>query len=96
MATGVPVVAQNDWGWKEMIDHGETGFLANNDCELAHYTAMLAYDESLRQRIIESAYLRLIEELASPRVIWSQWEELFRSLGSTPTSLKPDKSEVLA
>lgn len=96
MATGVPVVAQNDWGWTEMIEHGETGFLANNDCELAHYTAMLAYDENLRQRIIESAYLRLVDELASPVVIWSQWEELFSSLESTPASPKPEKSEVLA
>ena len=46
MAAGVPVVAQNDWGWREMIEHGETGFLADNDCELAHYAALLAYDES--------------------------------------------------
>lgn len=42
MAAGVPVVTQNDWGWTEMIEHGETGFLADNDCELAHYTALLA------------------------------------------------------
>ena len=25
LATGVPIVAQNLWGWREMIDHGETG-----------------------------------------------------------------------
>lgn len=39
MASGVPVVAQNDWGWQEMIEHGVTGFLGNDDCELAHYAA---------------------------------------------------------
>ena len=27
MAAGVPIVAQNDWGWREMIEHGVTGFL---------------------------------------------------------------------
>jgi hypothetical protein len=36
MAAGVPIVAQNDWGWHEMIEHGVTGFLGSNDCELAH------------------------------------------------------------
>ena len=43
MAVGVPIVAQNDWGWREMIEHGVTGFLGSNDCELAHYAACLAY-----------------------------------------------------
>lgn len=80
MASGVPVVAQNDWGWREMIEHGVTGFLANNDCELAHYTAMLAYDENLRQQMIEAAYLRLADEFANSDVIWSQWKTLFDSL----------------
>ena len=80
MASGVPVVAQNDWGWQEMIDHGETGFLANNDCELAHYAATLAYDETLRQRIIESAFLRLADDLANGKVIWEKWQSLFESL----------------
>ena len=46
MAAGVAVVTQNDWGWREMIEHGVTGFLGGCDEELAHYTAMLAYDEA--------------------------------------------------
>lgn len=81
MATGVPIVAQNDWGWREMIDHGVTGFLGNDDCELAHYTAMLAHDEDLRQRIIRAARDRLVNELASPKVIWEAWKRVFRSMG---------------
>ena len=80
MAAGVPVVAQNDWGWTEMIEHGETGFLANNDCELAHYTALLAYDEKLRLRIVDNARGKLVDELASEPAIWSAWESLFNSV----------------
>ncbi len=79
-ASGVPVVAQNQWGWREMIDHGETGFLGSCDEELAHYTAMLAYDEDLRMRIIHAARKRLVEELASPEVIWAGWEQVFQGL----------------
>lgn len=79
-ASGVPVVAQNQWGWREMIQHGETGFLGNCDEELAHYTAMLAYDERLRMRIVHAARERLVEELASPEIIWAGWERMFRGL----------------
>ena len=81
MAVGVPIVAQNDWGWREMIEHGVTGFFGSNDCELAHYAACLAYDEKLRQRIVHTARERLVEELANPKRLWESWKRLFRSVG---------------
>ena len=37
-----------------MIVDGETGFLTNNDEEMAYRLAQLAYDEDLRQAIIRS------------------------------------------
>lgn len=80
MALGVPIVTQNEWGWREMIEHGVTGFLGNCDEELAHYTALLAYDEDLRLRIIHAARKRLVEELANSQVIWSGWQRMFASL----------------
>ena len=80
MAAGVPVVAQNEWGWREMIQHGVTGFLGNCDEELAHYTAMLAYDEELRQTIVRQAREKLISELVAEEEIWSRWRRLFESL----------------
>ena len=82
-AVGVPVVAQNDWGWREMIEHGVTGFLGGNDCELAHYTAMLAYDEDLRMQIIHNARQRLIEQHANPDLIWQCWKKVFDGLATT-------------
>ena len=82
-AVGVPVVAQNEWGWREMIDHGVTGFLGGNDCELAHYTAMLAYDEDLRMQIIHNARQRLVEQHANPDVIWQCWKKVFDGLETT-------------
>ena len=79
-ATGVPVVAQNDWGWREMIEHGVTGFLGSDDCELAHYAAMLAHDEDLRMQIIDNAHKRLIDEHASPEKIWQNWKAVFENV----------------
>jgi hypothetical protein len=80
MAAGVPIVAQDAWGWREMIEHGVTGFLGKSDPELAHYTAMLAYDEALRKEIIAAARKRLVDDLANPKKLWSGWKRLFDSL----------------
>jgi len=82
MAAGVPIVTQDAWGWREMIEHGRTGFLGANDEELAHWVATLAYDEPLRLRIAKAARERLVDELASPFVLWSGWRRLLDSVGS--------------
>jgi glycosyltransferase involved in cell wall biosynthesis len=82
MAAGVPVVAQNEWGWREMIQHGTTGFLGRCDEELAHYAAVLAYDEDLRMRMVHAARERLVNELANPDVLWAGWERLFNSIAT--------------
>ena len=82
MAAGVPIVAQNDWGWREMIEHGVTGFLGSDDCELAHYAAMLAHDEPLRLQIIHAARERLVTDLANPQRIWAAWQRLFESVST--------------
>jgi hypothetical protein len=66
-----------------MIVHGETGFLGSCDEELAHYAAMLAYDENLRLKICKNAHERLVDDLAKPEHIWQGWERLFQALTGT-------------
>lgn len=84
MSTGVPVIAENQWGWREMIVHGETGFLANNDQEYAYYAAYLAMNEEARQKIIKNARERLVEELAKPEDIRAGWQRVFDYVESLP------------
>ena len=84
MASGVPIVAQNEWGWREMIDHGTTGFLGSdagggNDEELKFYAALLAHDETLRMQIAEAARAR-VEQLADPGPITDDWNRLFETV----------------
>jgi glycosyltransferase involved in cell wall biosynthesis len=76
MAAGVPLVAQNNWGWREMIIDGETGFLTNNDEEMEFRLAQLAYDNELRRYLVAEARDH-VEELADPERIGRQWRELF-------------------
>lgn len=80
MASGVPLIVPNEWGWPEMVIHGETGFLAKDDNELSYYATLLAKDEPLRQRMAEAARKHLTENLAAPPVLTSQWENLFHSV----------------
>ena len=93
MAAGVPIVAQHDWGWREMIVHGETGFLGSCDEELAHYAASLAYDENLRLKICKNARERLVDDLAKQENIWQGWERIFHALTGQKTV---HKSEIAA
>ena len=76
MACGVPVVAENRWGWREMICHGQSGLLADSDDELAFQAARLAYDEKFRIEIARRARRALEEELANPNAIWAGWRAL--------------------
>ena len=80
MAAGVPVVAENRGGWREMIQHGRTGYLCDTDDQFAYYTARLAYDEAHRMQIIRQARAALETELSDAETIWAGWRRLFRGI----------------
>lgn len=81
MATGVPLVVQNAWGWREMVKHGQTGYLCDNDEQLAFYAARLAYDEPTRIGLVAAARSEVENNLANPKPIWAGWERLLDGLG---------------
>ncbi len=80
MAAGVPVVAENRGGWREMIHHGRTGYLCDTDDQFAYYAARLAYDETHRLEISRQARSHLEDELADPQEICNQWKNLLEDL----------------
>jgi hypothetical protein len=80
MAAGVPVVAEKRGGWAEMIRHGQTGYLCEDDDQFAYYAARLAYDDQHRLRFARQARRNLEEELAHPQAIWSGWKTLLASI----------------
>jgi glycosyltransferase involved in cell wall biosynthesis len=48
MATGLPVVATDIVGNRDLVDHGRTGWLAKSEDELVAGVALLAQDAALR------------------------------------------------
>lgn len=55
LATGVPAVVTNSGGPKFIVDHGLTGFVAQNDEEFCRYAVQLAQDGELRRRMAAAA-----------------------------------------
>ena len=76
-AAGVPCVVERAFGWPEMIRHGVTGFLGDDEYEIAHWAGVLARDESRRLEIAAAARVALMRDLAEPSGLTAQWFELF-------------------
>ncbi len=55
LACGVPVVANNHGGISEIVEHGRTGLVSNNDHELVQNLMSLIADEERRQEMGENA-----------------------------------------
>jgi glycosyltransferase involved in cell wall biosynthesis len=84
LAAGRPVVATDVGGVSDVVDHGETGFLAPaGDTEaLATELALLAYDPALRTRMGTTARERVLERYAVERLV-DDVDELYRELSAT-------------
>jgi hypothetical protein len=78
MALGPVVIAQNDWGWTEMIEHEVTGYLGNDVFEMAHYASVLAYDEKKRMAMSAAARRRM-EGLSDPKTLAQGWKSLIEA-----------------
>ena len=73
MAVGVPLVVDNRGGWREMIRHGETGFLCESEDDFAFHTARLARNEELRRHVAYQARRDLERRLAEPKTLAAGW-----------------------
>jgi len=80
MASGVPIVAENRSGWREMIEHGRTGFLCDTPDQIVAHATRLAGNETLRLSVARAAR-EAVEQLAAPEPIWRGWEQIFREVG---------------
>jgi glycosyltransferase involved in cell wall biosynthesis len=80
IAAGVPIVADRRGGWREMIEHGRTGFLVGDRAEVIECVTRLFEDEPLRLEIATRARRELVENLADEELIWDQWRDLFEAI----------------
>jgi len=81
MASGVPLITYDGWGWREMLQQQETGILCENDQEVQYWAAYLAHNESRRLEIAEAARVE-VERVSNPLLLTSAWERLFKFVES--------------
>lgn len=86
MASGVIVVAERNYGWREMIHHGVTGFLGRGFHEYAHWAAVVGMMHPERQLEMALEARRRVERLSDPEQIGGQWVELFKGLAKRRTT----------
>lgn len=83
MAAGVPIVAPNEGGWREMIVNGVNGILTKLPHEFALFASELAENEPLRMKIANVAREHLAE---LTKGVGEAWQRLLAK--KTPYGLK--------
>jgi len=61
-ALGIPAVVSNEEPYRQVVDHGVTGFLVTRDHEWAQYLRVLHHDPELRVRMGQAARARAAAE----------------------------------
>ncbi len=72
-AAGLPVVAMNYGGVKDIIEHQREGFLANNDEEFANGILELIQNENLRNEMSKNT-IKTLERFDWKQIIQKHWE----------------------
>lgn len=68
-ATGIPAVVTNIVGNKDIVVHGETGFLADSEEELLFYVRRLADDADLRGRMGRAARQHALRRFSKEKLL---------------------------
>lgn len=90
MASGVPVIAERDYGLPEMLQDGVTGFLCGSSDEMSFRASELAYNEAGRLAMAEAAHRAFLDQHANEARSMACWERLFDSLPSSePVTPQP-------
>lgn len=75
-ASGVPVIVEDDYAFPDLVLDGMTGFRCHSSDEMSFRASELAFDESLRKRMVYAAHDFLLHDMAAPNKCWPTWKSL--------------------
>lgn len=85
MALGLPVVASPLDSYREVIDHGSTGYFARSPMEFVEALRLLT-DPRRRRQIAEAAFDRVSRAFSTELLVSRWWEVLSRHIPSSRTA----------
>ncbi len=83
MASGSVLIVDNRGGWRQMVEHGKTGWLCDHERDFIYYASKMAYEPNLRDDMAEAARLRGLE-LGGLEASRASWEEVFDAIANLP------------
>ncbi|MEM6258617.1 MAG: glycosyltransferase [Planctomycetota bacterium] len=75
MSSGCVLIVDNRGGWRQMIEHGETGWLCNSPEDFIRYATRMANEPEKRAEMAQTACHRL-HELSGKPIAQSAWSEV--------------------
>jgi hypothetical protein len=83
MSSGSVLIVDNRGGWRQIIEHGKTGWLCNHERDFIYYASKMAYEPELRNEIAYQARERGLM-LAGMEASIESWKEVFDTMADLP------------
>ncbi len=83
MASGSVLIVDNRGGWKQMVEHGKTGWLCDHERDFIYYASKMAYEPELRAEMADAARLRSLE-LGGLEASKASWNSVFEEISRLP------------
>lgn len=83
MASGSVLIVDNRGGWRQMVEHGKTGWLCDHERDFIYYASKMAYEPHLREDMAEAARERGLE-LGGLSASVESWEGVFEAMANLP------------
>lgn len=83
MASGSVLIVDNRGGWRQMVEHGKTGWLCDHERDFIYYASKMAYEPHLREDMAEAARERGYL-LGGLEASVASWEEVFDTISKLP------------
>ena len=83
MASGSVLIVDNRGGWRQMVEHGKTGWLCSNERDFIYYASKMACEPNLRDAMAEAARARGLE-LGGLDVSLESWKEVLEAMARLP------------
>jgi len=75
MASGSVLIVDNRGGWREMVKHGQTGWLCDEGKDFVYYASRMAYEPHEREAIANNAR-EYLDELTGEAESMRSWNEV--------------------